>query len=185
MVRLFIAINPEPEVGINLESALSSLRGIFSDSRWVPSELMHLTVKFLGERDEAFAGAIAARLDALAGIYRPIPYTISGLGAFPNLRRPAVVWVGVHADTKLELMSHDVESACEHLGVPVDGRPFRPHITVARVRRSSPQAAQAFAGAVQNFTFEARSTARSLDLMLSEQRGGKLSYRKLHGALLR
>ena len=59
---------------------------------------------------------------------------LQGIGAFPNFRRARVVWIGVEQEPRLELLHHDLELACEQEGFEVEGRPFRPHITLARVR---------------------------------------------------
>jgi 2'-5' RNA ligase len=101
---------------------------------------------------------------------------LGGLGAFPNLRRPRVVWMGVKADPKLELLHHDVERACEELGYEVDARAFRPHLTLARVVDDAVNA-RAVAAAAKSVDFIATVVVESLDLMVSEQGGGRPRYR--------
>jgi 2'-5' RNA ligase len=64
--------------------------------------------------------------------------SIHEIGAFPNFRRARVVWIGVEQERRLELLHHDLELACESAGFEVEGRPFRPHITLARVRSALP-----------------------------------------------
>ena len=90
---------------------------------------------WLGARRVAMRGTVydASRGEAYARIaarYGPIPLALRGLNAFPNLRRPRVVWLGVSADPKLELLHHDVEAACAELGHPLAGRTYRPHVTL-------------------------------------------------------
>jgi 2'-5' RNA ligase len=183
-LRLFIAINLHPAVQRGLAAAVEPLRKVLPDARWVPDDLLHLTVKFLGKQTESRAAAIAAQLDMIALRFAEIPFTLSGVGAFPNFRKAAVVWMAVHCDAKLELLFHDVESGCAELGLPVDGRPFRPHVTFGRIKQASPSAIREFASACAGIQHEARTSAGSLDLMLSEQRGGRLKYTSIHNARL-
>ncbi len=184
VMRLFIAINLEPHIRNGIFSAATPLRQICADARWVAPELMHMTVKFLGTRTSDDAKSIAALLDRIAINYREIAYDIQGAGAFPNLRRPAVVWMGVQSDPKLELINHDVESACADMGVPLDGRPFRPHITIGRIRSTKPELTRKLAVECERMSFHAESRVRSLDLMLSHHVEEKLTYTVLHSSPL-
>lgn len=184
-VRLFIAINLQPAIRTGLSAAVEPLRRIFPDARWVPEELLHMTVRFLDEQQQKLADELGTALGTIAMSYRAIPYSICGIGAFPNVRRPSVVWMGVHADSKLELLNHDVQSACSALGIPPEGRAFRPHITLARVRHHSAEAVRRFADAADNIHYEARTSVHSLDLMESRQQSGRMQYSVLHRAILR
>lgn len=105
---------------------------------------------------------------------------------FPNPARPRVVWSGVEPDPRLELLHHDVEEAFARLGVPVEGRAFHPHITLARVKRPLDATRRgALRRALAEFTFEEECTVSSVDLMHSTltQRGP--TYRCLASAHLR
>jgi RNA 2',3'-cyclic 3'-phosphodiesterase len=184
-MRLFIAINPEPEIRDEVFTATEPLRHMLPDARWVAPELLHLTVKFLGERTPADADRLAALLDDIGGRYRTIDYTVQGIGAFPNLRRPAVVWISVLADAKLELLYHDTESACVEVGVSLEGRAFRPHITLGRIRNLKTELLRPFANACERIVYQSRTTVRSIDLMLSQHKDRRLSYSVLHSAALR
>ena len=160
------------------------MRRVLPDIRWVDEHLLHLTVKFLGERDDSFVPELTRKLDAVASGYSPVPFTLGGVGAFPNLRRPSVVWIGAAGDTKLELLNHDVEFVCSQLGVEVEGRPFRPHVTLARIRAADPAAVRRFAQACERVLYEEQCHVNSLDLMLSEHREGQLVYTVLHRSAL-
>jgi 2'-5' RNA ligase len=116
-----------------------------------------------------------------------IDVEIGGVGAFPNFRRPRVVWIGVTPDPKLELLHHDVEAACEAVGLPLDGRPFRPHLTLARVK---PRAADAItlrklARASEDITHVEEVLITSVDLMQSELGPRGSRYRLLASTQLR
>jgi 2'-5' RNA ligase len=162
---------------------MAPLRAVAPEVRWVDAPRIHLTVKFLGEQSES---AIPPLLDALARtgtVYDPIPMELGGLNAFPNLRQPRVVWLGVKADPKLELLHHDLETACAALGHPVEGRAFRPHVTLGRVHARAPDAAS-MAATARGIAYEATLNAEALDLMVSEHVDGAPRYRVVGSAPL-
>ncbi len=106
------------------------------DVRWVPPENIHLTLFFVGD-------VILERIDplkaALAVITRnaaPFTYQVRDIGAFPNVRRPRVVWVGVKDPSgRLKLLHRAVNEALENVGFTPDTRPFSPHLTLGRIKR--------------------------------------------------
>jgi 2'-5' RNA ligase len=184
-VRLFIAVNVADYIRTSLHAAADPLRRALPGARWVAEELLHLTIKFIGEQDKDKVPQFTGIVEDVAAGFREIPYAIGGIGAFPTTSRPSVVWVGVQGDAKLELLSHDVESRCAVLGVPLDGRPFRPHITLGRVKHSTRHARDEFEKVRERIVFSAETAVTSLDLMVSEQLEGRLRYRLLHAAALR
>lgn len=167
-----------------MSAAVEPLRAILPAGNWVVPELLHMTVKFLGEQSRETADTLAAQLDEVTRRYRVIPYEVGGVGAFPNLRRPHVVWMGIHADSKLELLCHDVEEVCVASGVPLDGRPFRPHITLGRVRHAGREALRDFVTCCRGIEFNAPGEVRSVDLMHSHRIDNRLTYSLLHRAPL-
>jgi 2'-5' RNA ligase len=136
--------------------------------RWTREPQLHLTLKFLGEQDAETAAAVAARVGEVARRHAPLTLEIAGLGAFPNRTRPRVVWAGVVPDPKLELLHHDVELACAALGLPVEGRAFRPHLTLGRVGRSDAAELQSLAVAARAAHVAVSSLITTVDLMSSE-----------------
>jgi 2'-5' RNA ligase len=136
-VRLFLAINFPPAIRHAVYEAAAPLREAAPELPWIGVEKLHLTVKFLGEETEEVAEQVTDAMRGVAARNRAVEAELGGVGAFPNFRRPRVVWLGVSPEPKLELLHHDVESACEALGIPVEGKPFRPHLTLTRVRPRS------------------------------------------------
>ena len=182
-MRLFIAINLPDTLRESLHAAMEPLRVAAPSARWVDRDRIHLTIKFLGEQPES---AVAPVIDALAAVarrYDPIPLEVGGLNAFPNLRAPRVVWAGVHADAKLELLQHDIEHACEALGHEIEGRAYRPHITVGRVDPREISAMR-LAAAARSVGFRADAIAESVELMVSETVDGRPRYRVVGSAAL-
>lgn len=185
-LRLFVAIPLAEDVRTALHSAAAPLRDAAPDLRWTPADRLHLTVKFLGETPETSVGTLEGALHDVARTHGGVPLVIRGAGAFPTLRRPNVVWAGVDPEPRLELLQHDVEIALDRLGFPIEGRAFRPHVTLARV--GAPVAlvtARALARAVRRLDVELEGCASSLDLMQSNLTTGGARYRRIATATLR
>ena len=171
-MRLFLAVNFPAAVRRDIRAATAPMRDAPRDRgavTWLDDDHLHLTLKFLGEQPDASVGPLRAALDAAVSPHAAFTLDVGGMGAFPNLRAPRVVWMGVSQDPKLELLQHDVERACEALGFPLDARAFRPHITLGRTRdRVARDDARAIAAAARGVRFHASAPARSVDLMQSE-----------------
>ncbi|HET7458090.1 MAG TPA: RNA 2',3'-cyclic phosphodiesterase [Gemmatimonadaceae bacterium] len=192
-MRLFLAINLPAPLRRAIFDATAPLRAAAPSLAWVAEPNLHLTLKFFGERPESEATSLARALDAVASGHAPVTLALGGLGAFPNQRRPRVVWLGIAPDPKLELLHHDVEAACAALGYELEGRAFRPHLTLARVRPArggaerpgADAAARALAGAAREVRFRETAVVETLDLMRSELAAGGSRYTVLHAAPLR
>lgn len=169
-----------------LHRAAAPLRDAVPAATWTAEENLHLTVKFIGATDPAEVDRIAATLAAVADGHRGVPLLLGRAGAFPNLRRPRVIWAGIEPAPRLELLHHDVEAALDAIGIPIEGRAFRPHVTLGRVKAPlEPDGVRALARAARRFTFEAEGTASSLDLMQSSLTPHGPRYRCLARAVLR
>lgn len=131
-MRLFTAIDLPPEMLEKLGQFLSRLRPL-AKLRWTAVENLHITTKFIGEWPEA-------RLDemkmALRGVVQngSIDIAVHGVGWFPDQRRPRVFWAGVDGGEPLSALAQATEGAVSKLGVPVEPRPYSPHLTLARVK---------------------------------------------------
>lgn len=168
-MRLFLAINLPQEVRGAAYQATSFLRAAVPAIGWVRDPLLHLTLKFLGLRSPEDARNVAGAMHDVAARHRVIALRLSGVCAFPNFRRPRVVWMTVSQEPRLELLHHDVELRCVELGFAVDGRPFRPHMTLGRVRgRIGKDDRRQLARAGKLVEFESDVLAESIDLMQSE-----------------
>lgn len=187
-MRLFLAINLPAEVRHAIATEVAApLQAVAPQLSWVREPALHLTVKFLGEQPEEMVPKLVDALRTVGERNKVIEVEIGGVGAFPNFRRPRVVWIGVTPDPKLELLHHDVEAACEELGMPLDGKPFRPHLTLARVK---PRAADSITlrkllHAADDVTHVEEVLISSVDLMHSELGPGGSAYRLLASTPLR
>ena len=133
MIRAFIAINLDPQVVEEIAKIQAVLKKAGGDIRWVRPEGFHLTLKFLGDiqRDQVTA-ILAALQDALKG-QSPLFVIAQGLGVFPHVKRPRVLWVGLQGEGLKEL-NDKIEQALIPLDFPPEDRDFTPHLTLGRVR---------------------------------------------------
>jgi 2'-5' RNA ligase len=185
-VRLFVAINLPPEIRHDVALATEPIRAAAPELAWVQEPLLHLTLKFLGEHPPEMVDQLQNTLVAIGARHRELVMELDGFGAFPNFRRARVVWMGITPEGRLELMHHDLEVACERLGFELEGRPFRPHLTLARVKRPLAEpVARALARAAKTLDFRSEFVVRSIDLMHSQPSPTGSTYTTLVSAPLR
>jgi 2'-5' RNA ligase len=176
-VRLFVALNLPAAVRDALWRAAEPARALDPPVKWVRPEGLHLTLKFLGDVDDATETAVREALARAAGggeTPRAITLALHGFGAFPDAHRPRVFWAGIEAEPPLELLQHRLERELEPLGFPLEGRPFRPHVTLGRAERDAQPARLAkAAAALEGLEFDAAVPVETVDLMRSTlQRSG-------------
>lgn len=133
LIRTFIAVNLAAPVVEEIAKVQLRLKQAKADIRWVRVEGMHLTLKFLGEIDYRQVVPIVDRLHAALREQAALQVTARGLGGFPNLNRPRVIWVGLSGNGLTELRDR-VEAALVRLDFPPEARRFTPHMTLGRVR---------------------------------------------------
>ena len=169
-----------------LWDAIGPLRERGLPITWVRPDGIHLTLKFLGDVDEAREPALRAALTQAAGggpggEARGVTVHIEGFGVFPDFRRPRLVWAGVAPDPALELLQHRVEQVFAPLGFPTEARAFRPHVTLGRAGREARQ--RDFTGledALATLAFAETAVVRDLDLMQSTLQSGGAVYQVQH-----
>jgi 2'-5' RNA ligase len=130
VIRLFTGV-PVPETAAR---ELERLRGGLHGARWVDPQAYHITLSFIGEVEGTLAGEI---ITALAGVEAP-PFRVrlAGIGSFGS-RKPRAIWVGVEASAALERLQARQASVLAALGVELEKRKFRPHVTLARLKGGS------------------------------------------------
>lgn len=133
-IRSFVALELTDEVREQLAVLLQRLQRTSAAVKWVEPENLHLTLKFLGEVPEEQIELVGETLKAVAQATEPFSFTVKGVGGFPDLRRPRVLWVGVEALQALIKLQQLVEKAMEQLGFPPEYRVYHPHITIGRVK---------------------------------------------------
>ncbi|MFN2465621.1 MAG: RNA 2',3'-cyclic phosphodiesterase [Candidatus Dormibacteria bacterium] len=135
-MRCFIALDLLPAPGPAMEDWLDALRG-HADLSVPPPENLHLTLAFLGELDPVGASHATEALAATARLHGPWDVEWGEAGAFPSLARPRVLWLGIVDDGPTAVVGKGLRHELAARDLPVDDRPLRPHLTVARVRSAA------------------------------------------------
>ncbi len=136
-IRAFIAIHLPPEVQAALGQVAATLgEGLPHGAvRWVRPELMHLTLRFLGDTDVGKLPAIGEAMGAATAGRAPFTLTLDSLGCFPNPRRPRVVGAELGGDTaQLLALKAALDAQLAALSWPLEDKPFRAHLTLGRVK---------------------------------------------------
>ena len=131
MHRLFVAIRPPAAIRALLLGAMGGISG----ARWQSEDQLHLTLRFIGEVDRHRGADIHA---ALGGIHHaPFEAALNGIGAFEHRGQPDTVWAGITPHGPLKALHNKVDAALIRVGIAPDDRAYLPHITLARLKRSS------------------------------------------------
>jgi 2'-5' RNA ligase len=135
MVRAFVAIDISKDLKAKLSAVQEELKKFEAAVGWVAKDSLHMTLKFLGEISESQVAEVSARMDAVAKKFSPFEMGLAKLGAFPNVRSPRVIWVGVNSkDNLLAAVNEEVETTLAAIGFERENRPFAPHLTLGRVK---------------------------------------------------
>ena len=167
-IRTFIAVELPREIHDKLKQLQDDLKAFMPDVRWIKYENVHLTLKFLGDVQISRIDAISEAVRDVARQFSPFTTSLTGIGAFPDSRKPRVVWVGLEkGGDKLIEIAELIEASMRKLGFPREKRKFSPHLTVGRVRRLTDPAAMTQAlersavGELGEFVVERVSLIRS------------------------
>ncbi len=132
MIRLFAAVPAPLEIAEGLKRRQQGLPG----ARWRPADHLHVTLRFFGEVSETAAADLDAELAAIAG--EPFELELSGVGAFGEGRDTRAVWAGVAHSEPLRVLAGRCEAAARRAGLPPEARAYRPHVTLAYLKRPEP-----------------------------------------------
>ncbi|WP_091742080.1 RNA 2',3'-cyclic phosphodiesterase [Phenylobacterium immobile] len=132
MIRLFAALAIPPDAGAALLTRQTGLKG----ARWRPLEALHITLRFIGEIREDVARDLDAELAVIAA--QPFEIILEGAGCFGEGDEVDAVWAGVAENPMLRRLARACEGAARRAGLPADPRTYRPHVTLAYVRRAEP-----------------------------------------------
>ncbi|ATW24228.1 2'-5' RNA ligase [Candidatus Formimonas warabiya] len=134
-MRTFIALELNSPVRDQLAQISAPFLGKNREIKWVAPENLHLTLKFLGEITANQCEGIKNALKEICAKHHPFSLTFQGLGAFPHFRSPKIIWAGVNDSAPLLGLVKDISSLIK----AGDGKDFRPHITLARIKENSPR----------------------------------------------
>ena len=136
-MRLFVALDIDPEIRRRIAGFTESVRGFAPDARWVSAESLHLTLKFIGEWPAERLEELKRALSAVRSQATEIAF--SGTGFFPTPKSARVFWVGIQAGPELASLAGAVDAATSAVGVDSEKRAFAPHLTLARTGSGRPQ----------------------------------------------
>lgn len=136
--RLFIACPPSEALRAKCLALQERGRRQGLSMRWTRAEQIHLTLVFLGEIGRDACHLVEERLRVAAEGCRPFALKFSGLGVFPSLSPPRVLWVGVSETPILMALQKDIHKGMVDIGLPLEDRPFHPHLTLGRFRTAFP-----------------------------------------------
>lgn len=148
--RLFIAVDPPAKVAAQARGIIDRLRAAGVEASWTDPAQLHLTLHFLGDEvDDADLHRICVAMDESAAAVPVFHAALGGVGVFPDLRRPRVLWLGVGEGSAGLLQLHKaLAERLEPLGYPAEARGFRPHLTLGRFRGRGPAGGD-LAGAIE------------------------------------
>ena len=187
LLRAFIAVEIPHEIQQAIHRQAVSVLKKTTDSlvRWVSPENMHLTLKVLGDISPSNVELLTRMLSSEADSARCFDLQIGGLGSFPSLRKPRVLYIGIQAPAGLEALQHGVESASRRLGYESEDHAFSPHLTIGRVRQdASTIDQQKIRQALENIRIDSLGMARvdSVHLFKSDLKPSGSVYTKLFTA---
>ncbi len=169
-IRAFLALDPPPEVLRKIADIQTAIRkNIQGALKWVRPEGIHLTLKFFGDiaaKDVSAVSEVVA--DQAAGV-RPLNLEAKGIGVFPDNKRPRVLWLGIGGEVeRLIVLQKAIDRGLESCGFPMEQRPFRAHLTLARIK--SPQGLGGLVGVLTEKGSESagKFTATGLTLFKSD-----------------
>lgn len=155
-IRTFIAIELNKEAHAELASLQAVLKKSDADVKWVDPQIIHLTLKFLGDIDDKKIKDVQKLLSDVAKNSKPFVLSLKELGAFPKLDYPRVIWVGVdEGKDEASRLAKELEDKLEKIGIPKEDREFHPHITLGRVK--SPKNKDRLKSIIETTKFEPSS----------------------------
>ncbi|MFL5778035.1 MAG: RNA 2',3'-cyclic phosphodiesterase [Chloroflexota bacterium] len=185
--RLFVALPLPDALRDDVTALVERVRARATEAapeqrevRWVRLDGLHLTLRFLGPTDGSRLPALAEAIRRAGAGGRPIPIRITGAGAFPSMTRPRTLWLGVDdAAGSIASLAETVERELVAAGSPPAGRPFRPHLTLARSDGVRAGASTASLLQAEAAAFDRSGTADRLVLFESMTGHGRARYEPL------
>ena len=137
-IRTFIALElPATAVSL-LQEVQQELKQLKIRARWVRPENIHLTLKFLGDINPDDVGKISDAMAAAAADISPVTLSIGGIGVFPGIKRPRVIWIGLGGKVQdLLALQGRLETELDTLGFPMENRAFKAHLTLGRIKQAA------------------------------------------------
>ena len=135
MKRTFIAVNIEANE--KLRDLVSTLNGELNGDtiKWLDTNHLHITLAFLGDTGDETVKQVISMLERSCKGYGEFDFNITGLGVFRNTSDARIVWAGIKSADRLEKLCDKIKQGLESIGVRIEERQFKPHLTIGRVKR--------------------------------------------------
>jgi 2'-5' RNA ligase len=139
VIRAFIAIDLSSEIQRRLDEVVQNYKTQLTNIpiRWIAAKNIHLTLKFLGDVSLSNLDILTEMIQAEISGHHQFDISVGGSGAFPNIRQPRIIWIGVEAPPELIVIQNGIEATTGRLGYVREERPFSPHLTLGRVARNA------------------------------------------------
>jgi len=135
LLRSFLAIELPEAILKRIGEVQQDLKSARADVRWVSPRNIHLTLKFFGNIEESQIDAITQAIEEPVRVTPSISITVKGIGAFPSLKNPRVIWIGLPDEKKvLVSIQRRLEGELQKIGFQPEDRPYHPHLTLGRMR---------------------------------------------------
>ena len=139
LIRAFLAIDLPMEIKERLAGQIGDLSPGTSGIKWVDARQIHLTLKFFGSISTEMLDKIKESTQDVTIKNKPFSLTIKGVGGFPHIRRPRIIWAGINGDLGLLLkLVAELEIAYNQIGIAKEDRSFHPHLTLGRNKTNQP-----------------------------------------------
>jgi len=137
-IRTFVALELPEHIRLEIRKLQNDMAAQGLRIRWVKADNLHLTLKFIGNIEERRIPELSSVLKAVAGQCPAFRLAPKGLGIFPSLRRPRILWVGISEQVDiLRRLQRSVDIALSHLGFETESRPYKGHLTIGRFKRNA------------------------------------------------
>lgn len=164
--RMFFAINLSHECRTRIFDLIEELKNFSEPIKWEQFEKLHITTVFLGDVHESDIIKLVKETEIKLSRIENTVVSFNGIGVFPNMMSPKVIWVGIKKNEIVESIAEAVTSIAREVGIDVDERKFHPHVTLGRVKG---KVSQNFIVELKTLTFEPfTDSIRSVELMKSE-----------------
>lgn len=181
-IRSFLAFELPPDIKREIDQISHEVRHLNLDAKWIKPENIHLTVIFMGNVNEEDIPHIIPAIDNVASQYMTFDISLGGMGLFPDIRRPRVIWLGLSGDIEgLASLRDNLQMPLKSFGIKQEKRVFKPHLTLGRFRK--PVKEQAILKSVIDDYSSISGPSGKLDelvLFKSELKPGGAVYTRLH-----
>ena len=168
-MRLFIALNLPKKERERIHRAARGLRESDMPVRWVDTDHYHITLKFLGDVRRERIPVVQEAVGRVCAETRAFTTSFGAFGAFPTIRRPRVIWLGLAANPELRCLKQDLEWTLGDVGFDAETRAFHPHVTLGRADdRGGAGAFRGLDEMVADMAFKGEVKVHTVDLMRSQ-----------------